>query len=91
MIPPDALLAVASVFGFGAEKYADRNWEHGMSWSRLYGATLRHLFAWASGEDRDPESQHLTLAHAACAVLMLLASTQRGIGTDDRAIPNNDA
>lgn len=91
LIPPDALLEVASVFGYGAEKYAARNWELGMSWSRLYGASLRHLFAWASGENRDQESQHLTLAHAACTILMLLATTQRGIGTDDRHPPHDDA
>lgn len=88
LLPFDALLGVADVLRYGHEKYAktggERNWEKGMDWGRLLGAALRHLFAWARGEDTDQESGHPHLAHASCCVLMLYALTIRKIGRDDR-------
>lgn len=64
----------------------ERNWEKGLAWGRLSGALLRHLWAWMRGEERDPESGLPHLAHMACCALMLLASTLRGVGEDDRAV-----
>lgn len=64
----------------------ERNWELGMAWGRLLAAALRHLSAWARGQDTDTESGLPHLAHAACCVLMLLALTRRRVGTDDRAV-----
>lgn len=84
LLPFDALLEVAMVLDYGAKKYAARNWELGMSWGRMLGACLRHLFAWARGVDVDDESGHHHLAHAACCALMLLALVRRNVGTDDR-------
>jgi len=84
LLPFDALEGVAAVLDYGAKKYAPRNWELGLSWGRLFAATLRHLFRWACGEDLDPESSLPHLDHAACNALMLSATVRRGIGTDDR-------
>lgn len=84
LLPFDALDEVAAVLHFGAKKYGSRNWEKGMAWGRFLGAALRHLGAWARGKNIDSESQLPHLAHAACCVLMLLALTTRGVGTDDR-------
>jgi hypothetical protein len=89
LLPFDALVEVADVLDYGARKYADRNWERGMAWGRMFGAALRHLFAWASGQERDPESGRLHLSHAACCVLMLLALTLRKTGTDDRRLASD--
>jgi hypothetical protein len=86
LLPPDALITVAKVFGYGAQKYADWNWCEGFKWSRLHGAALRHLLAWQSGEDVDPESGLPHLAHAGCCVLMLLAHQLRKLGVDDRYV-----
>jgi hypothetical protein len=72
------------VLDYGAKKYAPRNWELGMDWGRMLAASLRHLFAWARGEDYDPESKLHHLAHAACCVLFLLAYAMRNVGNDDR-------
>lgn len=55
-LPLDAIEAEAEVLQFGASKYDARNWEKGMRWGRLYGAVLRHLFAWWRGEAKDPET-----------------------------------
>ena len=75
---------VGWVLTYGARKYEDRNWEKGMSWSRLYGATLRHLFAWWRGEDKDPESDLSHLAHAACNIMFLLEFESTRKDFDDR-------
>ncbi|MCC6178832.1 MAG: dATP/dGTP diphosphohydrolase domain-containing protein [Phycisphaerales bacterium] len=90
LVPFDAMDEVAQVFTYGARKYSDRNWELGMAWGRLLAAALRHLTAWARGEDRDPESGHRHLAHAGCCVLMLLGLTMRAKGTDDRRLLASD-
>lgn len=85
LLPLDALEDVAQVLRYGAEKYAERNWERGLSWGRLLAAAFRHLAAWACGQNRDAESGHHHLAHAAACVLMLLSLVKRGRGTDDRS------
>jgi hypothetical protein len=86
LLPADALLGVAAVLEYGERKYAARNWEKGMSWGRLVGASLRHLFAWMSGHDTDAESGHHHLAHLGCCALMLYALVLRKVGADDRAV-----
>jgi hypothetical protein len=86
LLPFDALLDVAAVLDYGAKKYAARNWEKGMGWGRLVAASMRHLWAWCGGQDRDEESGHHHLAHFACCSLMLLALVRRNVGTDDRTV-----
>ena len=84
LLPFDSLDDVAKVLAHGAEKYGDNNWTKGMNWGRLLAACLRHLSAWARGQDIDEESGLSHLAHAACCALMLLALQKRRVGTDDR-------
>jgi hypothetical protein len=84
LLPTDAIEAVADVLTFGAKKYGDHNWEKGFDYTRVIGSLLRHVFAFAKGEDLDPESGKSHLAHAACNVLFLLTFTLRGTGRDDR-------
>ncbi len=79
-----ALLEVAKVLEFGARKYAPWNWAKGIEFSRLQGATLRHLLAFQGGEDIDPESGLPHLAHAMCCLMFLLSMTQRHPELDDR-------
>ena len=84
LLPPDALAEVAAIFTDGAVKYGDRNWLKGMTWGRCFGAAMRHLWAWWSGQDTDPESGRSHLAHATVNLLFLITYQQRGLGTDDR-------
>jgi hypothetical protein len=84
LLPPEGIEAVAVILTGGAVKYAARNWEQGMDWSRPFGACLRHLFAWWGGEDRDPDTGKSHLWHAACNVFFLITFEARGIGGDDR-------
>ncbi len=83
-IDPNALLELARVAGFGATKYARNNFLKGYAWSLSYDAMMRHMLAFASGEERDPESGLLHTAHASWHALALTAFQQREIGTDDR-------
>lgn len=83
LLPFAALTEVAHVMTFGAQKYAPYNWQ-GLSVSRLFGASLRHLWAWWLGEDDDPETGRPHLAHAACCVLMVLEQTLFRREYDDR-------
>ena len=46
LIPPELLFGIGAILSFGAKKYADRNWEKGMSWSRVFGAMMRHIWCW---------------------------------------------
>ena len=86
LIAPEMLFGVAEVLRFGAAKYAERNWEAGMSWGRCFGALMRHLWAWWRGEANDPETGFSHLWHAACCLMFLIAYEERKIGTDDRKI-----
>lgn len=71
-----ALREIAKVLDFGAKKYAPNNWRKGIAMSRLLAAALRHLFAYASGERKDPESGLSHLAHAGCCVVFALNMEQ---------------
>ena len=84
LLPPELLTEVSAVLALGAEKYAPRNWERGIDWSRVFSASQRHMWAWWGGEDRDPETGLSHLAHAACCVAFLLAYEARRVGADDR-------
>jgi hypothetical protein len=84
LVPSEGVLAVAEILGVGAKKYAARNWEKGMEWSRPYAAAQRHLYAWWSGEDRDVDTGKSHLWHAACNLFFLIAYEARAAGTDDR-------
>lgn len=80
LIPADALLEVGKVYLMGSSKYAERNWERGMKYSKVLGPMLRHLYKWMMGADRDEESKELHLSHVAFGALALLAYELRGIG-----------
>jgi len=84
LLPFDALVEVSRVLAHGAGKYSAHNWRGGMAWSRLLRAALGHLFAWAGGQDLDPESGLSHLAHAVCCVLFLISYAETSGGEDDR-------
>ena len=55
LVHPFAHEQMVKVLTKGAEKYAERNWEKGMTWSNVIASLKRHLQAIESGEDFDPE------------------------------------
>jgi hypothetical protein len=89
LVPWVGVKAVAQILNYGAKKYAPRNWEMGMDWSRPYDGALRHLSSWWEGEDKDPDTGMSHLWHAACNLFFLIAYEDRKVGKDDR--PNGKA
>ncbi len=83
LIPPEWIEALGQVLTKGAEKYAARNWEKGMAWSKMIGCAMRHLLAFLRGERFDQETGCHHLAHAAWNVLALMSYDVRGIGDHD--------
>lgn len=58
-----ALREFAKVCEYGGKKYKKGNFMKGAPTSQSINCLLRHLLAWQEGEDRDPESNCLHLAH----------------------------
>jgi hypothetical protein len=84
LIPRCANEAEAEVLGFGAVKYDAHNWRKGFAWSRLINSAMRHLMAFADGEDVDPETGFSHIAHLRCCTGFLLEHIKHGLGNDDR-------
>ncbi len=89
LVPKEAMDALGTVLGYGSRKYGDRNWEKGMDWGRVYAALQRHLLAFWSGEDLDPESGLPHLSHVLANGAFLAAYQKRGIGKDTRPKPTH--
>ena len=53
LISPFALTRVAKWYELGANKYADRNWEKGMPFSRYTASMFRHVIAWMKGDESE--------------------------------------
>ena len=84
LIPRVALEAEARVLAFGNAKYGKGNWRLGLDYSRLIDASLRHILAYADGENGDPETGESHLAHARCCLGMLMVMPAEW---DDRTKP----
>jgi len=93
LLPYEAIEAVARILTAGAKKYADRNWEKGIAYGRVFGAIQRHLTAFwnarLSGSDginhADGNESHLD--HAICELMFLSAYEKRGMKDfDDRPV-----
>lgn len=84
LIDAYALHELAKIYTHGSLKYADNNWRKGFKWSRIFGAMMRHAWAFWRGEDIDPESGHPHLASVAWTCFTLLNFSKYNIGEDDR-------
>jgi len=72
LIPMAAMKEAAHVLEYGATKYAVDNWMKPTNWRVSYACLMRHMSAWQSGEDLDPESGRNHLGHAMCNILQML-------------------
>lgn len=85
LIPQAGINGMGRAFTFGATKYSPDNWaQGGFEWRRLVGAAMRHITAFNSGEDNDPESGLCHIDHALACLAMLNAHVEENLGTDDR-------
>ena len=71
LVPAFAQEQYARVLTKGSEKYAERNWERGMAWSKVLASMKRHILAFESGEDYDSETGLLHMAHVMCNAAFL--------------------
>ena len=85
-----SLRGVTDVFTKGAEKYAERNWERGMSWSTVYQSAMRHGFKVLAGEEIDEESGLPHIDHYNCNITMLLEYEVTYKEGDDRPCAKKD-
>ena len=72
------------VLSFGASKYAADNWRKGLTVRRCLDAALRHITAFADGEDNDKESRLSHLGHAACSIMFAFCMWRDRPDLDDR-------
>jgi hypothetical protein len=63
MIDFKSLEGMVRVLEMGAKKYSKDNWKLGMPVTQVCESLMRHLFAYMSGEDTDPESGESHMSH----------------------------
>jgi hypothetical protein len=90
LFPSLPLAQLAQVYTFGARKYADRNWELGIRWGRVYAALQRHLNDFWAGENLDPETGLPHVIHAAWGCLALAEYLKTRPDRDDRPETRHD-
>lgn len=84
LVPGSFVMAISKVLMHGVKEYGAWDWLKGRSWMEIFGATLRHLYAWARGEELDPKSGLPHLDHAATNIMFLSTWGRIKKGTDDR-------
>ena len=84
LLSNEGLVQIAKVFAEGAKKYGRYNYRNGLHWTRIIGAAARHLNAFNSGQDLDPETQLSHIAHLGACVFMLLDYIKEYPELDDR-------
>jgi hypothetical protein len=84
LVPAAPLHTLAELYGKGAEKYDDRNWERGYDWSLSFAALNRHLWLFWQGVNIDEETGLPHLAAVAFHAFALMEYTNTHPEFDDR-------
>lgn len=87
LVQPHAHRDMVEVLTYGANKYFDRNWENGLTWTSVLASLKRHIAAFEQGEDYDigeGGSGMLHVANAACNIHFLNAFYYTFPQGDDR-------
>lgn len=86
LLPAEAIEGMARVLTMGGIQYGDRNWENGISWTRIIGSLKRHLTAFEKRDDIDPQwgLHHLDHLLANAAFLRHFAAYSKYRKFDDR-------
>jgi hypothetical protein len=87
---PLAIQGLVRILDFGAQKYAVDNWRKGFQYSRLVASLERHLAAFKSGEDLDPESGLPHIDHIGANWMFLSFLTKTRPDLDDRWYKHNN-
>lgn len=88
-IPLNVLDEIADGMAEGARKYGAFNWRQTkIEMSDYYNSTIRHLNAWFSGQDIDPDSGIHHLSKAITGLVVVRDAIAQESCIDDRAITN---
>lgn len=90
LMHPVATKGMVKVLTNGAQKYAARNWERGMSWTSVLASLKRHLELFEAGQDYDSQSGLLHIDHVQCNAHFLSAYYKIYPQGDDRRHPYLD-
>lgn len=85
LLPWPELWEVAKLYGKGAEKYEDRNWERGYRWGLSFAALHRHLAQFWQGESVDAQTGCHHLASVVFHAFALMRFEKQHAELDDRA------
>lgn len=84
-IPKAALWEEGKAFAYGAQKYSQHNFKHGIAITRTLSAAMRHIIQFLDGENIDKESGCHHLGSARANIAMALDTLARyGDKFDDR-------
>lgn len=72
LVPASLGIACAEALTYGAKKYKVNNWRNATDIESYISALTRHMDAWRSGEDLDPESGLSHLSHAAANLAFII-------------------
>lgn len=88
-VPRGELEGIGRALEFGARKYAPRNWERGIAYSKIFSAACRHAEALARGERVAEDSGLPHENHFWCDYMFLVVFATRGrdLDLDDRPEP----
>lgn len=87
LVPPVLEILTSLAFADGAIKYSPFNWrDKKVKYSVYYGAARRHLAQAYDGEDFDPVSKVMHLAHASACIAILMDAGANGCLIDDRPL-----
>jgi hypothetical protein len=81
----EGLQGMAGVLAFGANKYARGNWHKGLKHTEICDSMLRHISAYLSGEDVDPESGCPHVDHIFTNAMFLAEGFRTHPELDDRS------
>ena len=84
LLSPEFILGTASAMQVGVDKYAQGDYLNGDKLSKYYEKVQRHVLAYWSGEDNDPESGLCHLYHAAADLNIMLEIIRKHPDRDDR-------
>jgi len=87
LVPIEALEACADAFADGSRKYGRNSFTTmDIEWSQCIDSLLRHVHAFASGEDVASDSGVSHLGHAMARCAMLIYWQKWSVGTDNRRL-----